>query len=53
MTTTEGNSASSTNVVDVSAPGAVPFVELSATNFGEILSLTESMTSQGLSLIHI
>ena len=47
MTTTEGNSASSTNVVDVSAPGAVPFVELSATNFGEILSLTESMSSQG------
>ena len=46
MTTTEGNHAS-TNVVDVSSPGAVPYVELSATNFGEILSLTESMTNQG------
>ena len=53
MTTTEGNSVSGTDVIDIGAPGAVPYVELSATSFGEILSLTESMTDQGLSLIHI
>ena len=47
MTTTHGNPTTSANVVDVSAPGAIPYVELSATNFGEILSLTESITSQG------
>jgi len=47
MTRTEGNPASATNIMDVSAPGAVPYVELAATNFGEILSLTESMTNQG------
>ena len=47
MTTTEGNSVSGTDVIDISAPGAVPYVELSATSFGEILSLTESMTDQG------
>ena len=47
MTTTEGNSVSGTDVIDISAPGAVPYVELSATSFGEILSLTESMTEQG------
>ena len=46
MTTTHGNSTTSANVVDVSAPGAIPYVELSATNFGEILSLTESITNQ-------
>ena len=28
----------------MSVPGAIPYVELSATNFGEILSLTESIT---------
>ena len=47
MTTSERTPASTSDVINVNDPGAVPYVELSAENFGEILSLTESMTDQG------
>ncbi|GIS39464.1 MAG: hypothetical protein Ct9H90mP11_07840 [Acidimicrobiales bacterium] len=47
MTTTHGNPTTSANVVDVSAPGAIPYVELSAKNFGEIL-LSQSQSQSRL-----
>jgi ubiquinone biosynthesis protein len=47
MTTSERTPATASNVTNIGDPGVVPYVELSANNFGEILSLTESMTGQG------
>ena len=46
MTNNEGIPELAFDAVNVSDPGAIPYIEFSANNFGEILSLTESMTEQ-------
>ena len=37
----------STNLINISEPGSIPYVDITTSNFGEILSVTKDIADKG------
>lgn len=47
MTTQRTNKTVSNKLIELNEPGAIPYVDISASNFGEILSATQNIAKKG------
>ncbi len=47
MTTQRTNKTVSNTLIELNEPGAIPYVDISASNFGEILSATQNIAKKG------